>query len=155
MVQLPPISSPKQPCNSSLATFHKNGQVFAVAHPTPKTGYKAHQLSGTKFEATTTYKAVFSGGNNDPHAKLLQPYSPTAARNRLPVEFSGENKRKQRYGNVKRTVNPITDNTTDSATRFVTTNQRAYGQHTASPVGYTNQGIVSEHTKWAHKRLHD
>lgn len=149
---MPEGGARKAPTSSCVATFRKNGDVYAISHTHKPTGYKA-QPSGSKFDGTTAYKTGFCSSTTTaaPSQKALIPYSANSSRNRLPVEFSGDSAKKL----MNKNDNPITGKTRDPAARFVTTNQRAFVQHKGTPVGYSNQGIVSEQSKWIHKRQAD
>eukprot|EP01006_Ploeotia_vitrea_P021035 TRINITY_DN53362_c0_g1_i1.p1 TRINITY_DN53362_c0_g1~~TRINITY_DN53362_c0_g1_i1.p1 ORF type:complete len:184 (+),score=9.89 TRINITY_DN53362_c0_g1_i1:61-552(+) len=142
----------KAPTNSSVATFRKNGEIFAVTHNHKATGYKSSPNHGVRFDGTTTYKSAFSNRGDNPNAKVLAGYDSNAARNRLPVVFTGENKLKQRYGSINKKDNPISGGLDNSKSRFCTSNQRTFVHHTGAPVGFSNQGIVAETSRWIHKR---
>jgi len=154
---LPDISQSKRKpnVNSSVATFRKNGELFAVTHTHAATGYKSQPAQSQRFEGTSTYKASFQNRGSDPHSKVLQPYAAHAPRNTMPVTFAGETKPKVKGGLPKKGDNPLARETSSDNARFVTTNQRTYVEHKGTPVGFSNQGIVSEQTKWTHRRVQD
>eukprot|EP00667_Euglena_gracilis_P026700 EG_transcript_32383 len=134
---------------SCVTTFRKNGDIYAIAHTLKPTGYKA-QHDGTRFDGTTTYKANYCSAfaTTGKAAKPLVPYHQNALRNQLPIHFEAATM-------LKKGEDPITGVNRDPMTRFVTTNQRTYTSHQGPPVGYSNQGIVAEQTKWIHKRQAD
>eukprot|EP00906_Rhabdomonas_costata_P022049 RCo031916 len=132
MAQSPTSASPLK---SSVATFRKNGEVFAISHAHKATGYKA-QPSASKFDGTTTYKTSFG-----------QPSGTAAARTQLPALEVKKPK--------AASENPITGGTRDVTGRFKTTNQKVFVHHKGTPTGYCNQGIVAEQSKWIHKRQQD
>jgi|UniRef100_A0A7S4C7X4 hypothetical protein len=139
---------------SCVATFRKNGDVYAISHAHKATGYKA-QPSSSNFDGTTTYKNSYChAAGLGSTSKPLVPYNANSARNRLPVQFTGDAGAK-RNGTGAKKDNPISGGTRDSAARFVTTNQRTFVQHKGTPIGYSNQGIVAEQSKWIHKRQAD
>lgn len=134
----------KAETKSCVATFRKNGEVFAISHSHKATGYKALP-STSKFEGTTSYKCTFP----DPNKTLATIKGGTGRR--LSPKCDRTNNANIAYMNR----NPITGGVADFNGRFKTMNQKVYIHHQGVPVGYSNQGIVAEQSKWIHKRQND
>lgn len=88
--------------------------------------------------------------------KPLVPYYPLAERNRLPVKFDGEAIPFARFCQ-ERNVSQWShhDVGANAKTRFRTTNMNTFTAETTQgmPVGFTNQGIVSEKTRWLRDQM--
>uniref|UniRef100_A0A7S1I004 Uncharacterized protein n=1 Tax=Eutreptiella gymnastica TaxID=73025 RepID=A0A7S1I004_9EUGL len=142
----------KAPTGSCVATFRKNGDVYAIAHTHKSTGYKS-QDAATKFDGTTSYKEGYCSAmsNSTPNRKPLVPYKAGSSRNRLPVVFNSD----ESIQKLSRKMTDPLGGAPKYNQTFVTTNQRTFVQHKGTPIGYGNQGIVAERTKWSHKRQNE
>lgn len=140
--------------DSCQYVVNKNGQTLAVSFPVTKTGYKApnswanqKRSSEKQSHAGTTYRVHI-----DMHAgmakKPLVPYNPDSYRSRLPsADFVAPYRNASQF--------EIGDRTAASAkTVFRTTNQSLLTSKNILE-GLTNQGIISEKTKWNKKRTLD
>ncbi|KAJ9455796.1 hypothetical protein DIPPA_04558 [Diplonema papillatum] len=77
---------------NALGIVHKRGEIFALAHPHAKTGFKLTE-GKKKLDCVSSYQDSF-GRIMSPHAKQLLPYQPHAMRNRLPApDLSPRNRR--------------------------------------------------------------
>merc|ERR1711998_640819 len=143
---------------SAVAIMRNSGEVFAVPHPHKLTGYRAkNSETNTKtLGANTTYKEYFDIEKQKPPEEKtvpgpLVPYTANAMRNRLPVKFPNEAIKGARFC-APRNVSTINLGGPHYARRFVTTNKNDFVPHTGLPIGFTNQGVMSEQTKWTHHK---
>ncbi|KAJ9455795.1 hypothetical protein DIPPA_04558 [Diplonema papillatum] len=135
---------------NALGIVHKRGEIFALAHPHAKTGFKLTE-GKKKLDCVSSYQDSF-GRIMSPHAKQLLPYQPHAMRNRLPApDLSPRNRR---YAHRPSSGDTISHGKEYSG-RFVTINQRSFSRKSVRPLGFSNQGIVAAQTKWAHARMGD
>jgi len=136
---------------SSLGVSKQNGEIVARPHPTMKKSYAGNELSG---QATTLSTAKDSF--KDPNRKAaLTAYHPNAIRNRLPVEFKDSAIPTVRfcYPRNQHTYDFFSGNQEAGYQRFRTSSQNFYDYDTkALAVGESNQGIVSEKSKWIHSK---
>jgi len=136
---------------SSRGVFKKNGETMAVVHPTMVKSYAANEAAGN-VTALSTMKASFK----DPTEKQpLSKYHPNALRSRLAVKFENEAKPFTRFCQVRNehTYNFLSGSTEAGYEPYRTTSQNYYNVDTgALAVGESNQGIVSEKSKWIHKK---
>jgi len=113
---------------------------------------KSYASNGTADANTSTMKGAFK----DPGQKAaLTAYHPNAIRNRLPVEFKDSAIPATRfcYPRNKHTYDFFGGAQEAGYQRFRTTSQNYYAYDTkALAVGESNQGIVSEKSKWIHKK---
>jgi hypothetical protein len=132
----------------------KNGQTVAVSYPVTKTGYKApnswvnqKRSSETVSHSGATYK-VHSIMHTGMDRKPLVPYNPDSYRNRLPsADYVAPYRNASQF--------EIGDRTACSAKSvFKTTNQALLTSKNILE-GLTNQGIISEKTKWHKTRTLD
>jgi len=136
---------------SSKGVSKQNGEIIAKAHPTMKKSYAGNDSERGKLNSTT--KSDFK----NPNLKAsLTPYDPNALRNRLKVEFKdaaipGIRFCKERNGHTYDFFNA--GQTEAGYQRFRTTSQNFFNYDTkALAVGESNQGIVSEKSKWIHAK---
>jgi len=136
---------------SSRGVSKQNGEIIAQPHPTMKKSYAGNAEQG-KAPANSTMKESFK----DPNQKqALTAYHPNAIRNRLPVEFKDSAIPAARfcYPRNKHTYDFFSGNNEAGYQRFRTSSQNFYDYDTkALAVGESNQGIVSEKSKWIHKK---
>jgi len=136
---------------SSRGVSKQNGEIIAKPHPTMKKSYAGNDTQG-KEAANSTMKDSFK----DPNQKAaLPPYHPNALRNRLPVEFKDSAIPNVRFCHPrnKHTYDFFSGSQEAGYQRFRTTSQNYYAYDTkALAVGESNQGIVSEKSKWIHQK---
>ena len=132
----------------------KNGQTVAVSYPVTKTGYKApnswvnqKRSSETVSHSGATYR-VHSTMHAGMNKKPLVPYNADSYRNRLPsADYVAPYRNAGQF--------EIGDRTACSAKSvFRTTNQALLTSKNILE-GLTNQGIISEKTKWHKTRILD
>ena len=132
----------------------KNGQTVAVCFPVQKTGYKAPNSwanqkrsseAASHYGKTYTVHASMHTGMN---RKPLMAYHPESYRSRLPsADYVAPYRNASQF--------EIGDRTScSSKTVFRTTNQALLTSKNILD-GLTNQGIISEKTKWQKKRMLD
>jgi len=134
---------------SSRGVTKQNGEIIAKPHPVMKKSYAGN---AAKESGNSTSKESFK----DPGLKqALSAYHPNALRNRLPVEFKDSAIPAARfcYPRNKHTYDFFSGNNEAGYQRFRTTSQNYYAYDTkALAVGESNQGIVSEKSKWIHAK---
>jgi len=138
---------------SSKGVYKRNGEIMAVPHPAAEASWAQNEKTAARGVTLSTTKDSFK----DPNVKAaLTPYHPNAQRSRLPVSFKNEAKPFKRFCQVR---NQHTYDFFDKGAggagfvRFRTTAQNYYDYDTkALSVGESNQGIVSEKSKWIHKK---
>mmetsp|Transcript_8215 Transcript_8215/g.27297 ORF Transcript_8215/g.27297 Transcript_8215/m.27297 type:complete len:167 (-) Transcript_8215:821-1321(-) len=156
---------------SAKALIKQGGELVAVAHKVPKTGYKANNAYGAKaiFQAETT-NSFYQGkvrkvGEGTGQGKKLMPYYPNAPRNR-PAETM-ENTPGKRFGfkakgGKEATVTEsyrgssqvaLRDGDPDSTRPWKTTNQ-VFSEcaQVTDTTGLSNQGISAEVARTMHAK---
>eukprot|EP00762_Andalucia_godoyi_P008060 ANDGO_02158.mRNA.1 hypothetical protein NAEGRDRAFT_79157 len=135
--------------------FLKNGELFAVPYPKKS---RSISVPPARLETNTTYKSSFVDSSHVLHAadkmkKPLVPYKPDAIRSRLPVKFENEAVPFVRYcASTNNSQFEIRDGSNSESTRFISTNKRAYADNLGSnSVGFSNQAIVADKTRWIHR----
>lgn len=132
----------------------KNGQTVAVSFPVTKTGYKAanswtnqKRSSETVSHSGATYR-IHSNMHTGMPSKPLMPYDPNSYRSRLPsADYVAPYRNASQF--------EIGDRSACSAKAvFRTTNQALLVSKNILE-GLTNQGIISEKTKWHKTRTLD
>jgi len=136
---------------SSRGVSKQNGEIIAKPHPTMKKSYAGNDSERGKLNSTT--KADYK----DPNLKAtLTPYDPNALRNRLPVEFKDAAIPHRRFCKARNehTYDFFNAGQTSAGfQRFRTTSDNFFNYDTkALAVGESNQGIVSEKSKWIHQK---
>ena len=151
----------REPVGSCTKIVRGQGEIFAVMHPHKKTGYKAPN-SETNLKMLgnqTTYKQFMQDQVDLPtmpkktseanYKQKLVPYNPNSIVNQLPVKFPNEPTHGTRFC-APRNVSQVEIGKGRYERQFTTTNQTFFVEHSGLPVGFTNQGIMSEKTKWSH-----
>ena len=137
---------------STRGVYKRNGEIMALPHPVKKSEAELNAASAARTALTSTAKDSFK----DPNMKAaLTPYHPNAIRNRLPVHFHGEAKPHRRFCQQRNehTYDFFDQGTGAGFVRFRTSSQNFFDYDTNSlSVGESNQGIVSEKSKWIHKQ---
>lgn len=146
---------------STTRLVRKNGELFGVAHKVPS----SRPARDDRFIPETTYDSMYvtpvtsdqlHPTHKRPHTapKPLVPYKLTAPRNLLPIRFPNENANRRFLRNASQFS--LKDGSNSERTRFKTVHQVSF-QHAPEglPVGFDNKGILSEKTKWFHKRQLD
>ncbi|KAG8468100.1 hypothetical protein KFE25_007152 [Diacronema lutheri] len=131
--------------------IRKNGDVIAIAFKAPDPLKDAPKTLSGRSQNQDTYRWPQSK-----EKKPLVPYYPLAERNRLPVKFDGEAIPYARFCQERNVSQwSHSDPAANDKTRFRTMNMCTFTAETTQgmPVGFTNQGIVSEKTRWLHKQL--
>lgn len=143
---------------SAVAVMKSNGEIFAKPHPHKLTGYKAkNSETNTKtLGSSTTYKEFHSVDTKASSGKKavpgpLVPYHENAMRNRMPVKFPNEAIKGARFC-APRNVSTISLGGPTYARQYQSTNKNDFVPHSGLPVGFTNQGVMSEQTKWTHHK---
>lgn len=140
--------------DSCQYVLNKNGQTVAVSFPVTKTGYKAS--SSWANQSRSSEKVSHSGDtykiNHTMHAgmtkKPLIKYDPNCYRNRLPsVDLTTPYRNASQF--------ELGDRTRCSAKTVFRTSNQALLVCKNILEGLTNQGIISEKTKWHKKRVLD
>ena len=139
---------------NALGMVHRAGEIFAVAHPVVKTGFKIND-GKRRLDTKSNYQQSYGTAGGGMFCKRPQKYHPNAPRNRLPPMT--ETRRACRYGARPQSASTscVINNAPDYAGRFVTVQQRSYTRKGMYPTGYANQGIVAAATKWHHQRIKD
>jgi len=140
---------------SSTGVYKKNGEMIAQTHPVNKGSWKANEASASRMVGTSTTKDAFK---NPHHKQTLTPYHPNAHRSRPPVRFQDEAQACVRFCKPRNvaTYDFMQGGAQAGFERFRTSSQNYYAYDTkALQVGESNQGIVSEKTKWIHARQDD
>lgn len=136
---------------SSRGVMRQNGELIAVPHKVMKKSYAGNAAAGTLTQPSTM-KASYK----DPNVKAaLTKYHPNAIRNRLPVVFDNAAIPGKRfcYPRNEHTYDFFGGTQEAGFQRFRTTSQNYYAYDTkALSVGESNQGIVSEKSKWIHAK---
>ena len=160
-VFMPNGKSKFEPLGSCTKLQRTSGDVFAIMHPHKKTGYKAPN-SETNLKMLgnlTSYKEFYIDKVDLPtmpkksgttYKQKLVPYNPNSIVNQLPVHFSHEPTHGIRFC-APRNVSQVEIGKGRYERQFVTTSQTYYVEHQGLPVGFTNQGIMSDHTKMHHR----
>jgi len=78
------------------------------------------------------------------------PYNPNSIVNQMPVKFNNEPKHAARFCAPRNVSQVKIGGKNDYERRFVTSNSVYYVEHKGLPIGFNNQGITSERTKWQH-----
>jgi len=124
---------------------------MAVSHPVMPKSYAGNADAGN-LTAASTMKASFK----DPGMKQpLSQYQPNALRSRLPVKFENEALPFRRFCQVRNVHTYDFLNGTKEAgyEPYRTTSKNFFEYDTkALAVGESNQGIVSEKSKWIHQK---
>eukprot|EP01059_Diplonema_ambulator_P020460 TRINITY_DN34263_c0_g1_i1.p1 TRINITY_DN34263_c0_g1~~TRINITY_DN34263_c0_g1_i1.p1 ORF type:complete len:189 (+),score=39.05 TRINITY_DN34263_c0_g1_i1:27-593(+) len=136
---------------NAIGVLHKGGELFAVAHPHAKTGFKLTE-GKQKFDSQSSYTLSYGRVLGSVHSKYLQPYHPNAMRNRLPSPPSNCHRRRYKQ---RPSTGDLISRGSDYTGRFVTIQQRSYTKKGLNPTGFANQGIVAEATRWHHQRMND
>jgi len=136
---------------SSLGVIKANGTIIARPHPVMKKSYSGNDRAAPP---TSTMQASYlnpAGASN----KALVAYHPNAIRSRLPTTFPNEAKPYKRFCQPRgqHTYDFLSGNTPAGYVRFRTTSQNYYDYDVkALSVGESNQGVVSEKSKWIHSK---
>jgi hypothetical protein len=132
----------------------KNGQTLAVSFPVTKTGYKHPNswVNQKRSSETVSHTGATYRVHSDMHAgmskKPLVPYNPHSYRSRLPTaEYVAPYRNASQFEIGDRTA-------LSSKSVFRTTNQALLTSKNILE-GITNQGIISEKTKWGKTRSLD
>ncbi|GAQ82541.1 hypothetical protein KFL_001150020 [Klebsormidium nitens] len=141
---------------STQSLVRRGGDIIAIAHPLPKTGYKAPNAYGAKpifQDATTTgsaQKAVQKVG--DEKKKQLMPYAPNASRNR-PAETRTNTVGRRTISTRNASQVRLADGDPDSRRPSKTTNQvYSEGILKTDVIGLSNQGISAEIARNMHAK---
>ncbi|KAG2386411.1 hypothetical protein C9374_002857 [Naegleria lovaniensis] len=157
---------------STRKLFRKNGELFGIVHPihVTKPARDDRFFPESTYDSTyitpVTAEQLHSSRRARPHSaaaapcvssrsvqKPLVPYNVNAPRNVLPVHFPNENVNRRYQRNASQFS--LKDGSNSDRTRFRTTNQVTYVNNQGFPVGFDNKGILSEKTKWFHRRQND
>lgn len=134
---------------SSRGVYKQNGELIAQPHDTMKKSYNDASSKGNN-------KSTTNESFKDPGLKAtLTPYHPNAIRNRLPVVFKDSAIPATRFcfPRNQHTCEIFEGGKEAGYQRFRTTSQNFYAYDTkALEVGESNQGIVSEKSKWIHEK---
>ncbi|KAK9842826.1 hypothetical protein WJX74_002994 [Apatococcus lobatus] len=153
-------------CHSARAVFKVAGDFVAIPHKVPQTGYKAKNAYGTRpiFEDETTNKGfqrtVRAVGQEHGLRKKLEPYSPTAPRNRPKETMENTVGCRHRLHPVIKHEKyrgssqiKLRDGDPESARPWKTTNQVfAECTQARNTTGLTNPGISSRIARVMHKK---
>mmetsp|Transcript_8414 Transcript_8414/g.18763 ORF Transcript_8414/g.18763 Transcript_8414/m.18763 type:complete len:148 (-) Transcript_8414:154-597(-) len=137
---------------SSRGVYKRNGEIMAIPHAGIEASWALNEKTAARGQTQSTMKDSFK----DPNLKqALTAYHPNAQRSRMPVQFKNEAKPFKRFCQVRNqhTYNFFDKGTGAGYVRFRTTSQNYYDYDTkALSVGESNQGIVSEKSKWIHQK---
>jgi len=140
--------------NSAMRTAKRQGDIIAIVHPTPKTGYKAPNAYGSKavFEdqTTTDYYHSRVAKVGDENQKKLMPYEPNASRNR-PGDTLSNNVGRRFNASRNKSQIAFRDGDPDSLIAPKTTSQ-VYSDINLNVVGLANQGISAEKARSVHQK---
>ncbi|EFC46219.1 hypothetical protein NAEGRDRAFT_79157 [Naegleria gruberi] len=152
-------SSERSRTGSTQRVIRQNGELFGVIHESraSKTArddyFRPESTYSSSFVVPRTSDQLNSSGSS--FKKPLMPYKMNAPRNMLPVRFSHDTVQGRKNARNSSQFN-LRDGANSDRTRFRTTNQVSYINHSGGlPVGFENKGILSEKTKWFHKRQMD
>mmetsp|Transcript_43743 Transcript_43743/g.104015 ORF Transcript_43743/g.104015 Transcript_43743/m.104015 type:complete len:161 (+) Transcript_43743:87-569(+) len=147
---------------SCIKVLRNNGEIFAVSHPHKKTGYKNpnSETNVTALGGKTSYKQFYEDEVSLPtvaknpkgmtYRPKLVPYRMGSIVNQLPVRFDNEPLHGVRFC-APRNASQFELGTGRMYERqYVTTNKNCFVKHAGLPVGFTNQGIMSEKTSFLH-----
>ncbi|EKX47075.1 hypothetical protein GUITHDRAFT_152150 [Guillardia theta CCMP2712] len=146
---------------SCTQVIRSNGEIFAVAHPQRKTGYKSvnSETNVRTLGSKTTYKQFYEDEVALPtvtknpkgmsYRPKLVPYDMNSIVNQLPVRFDREPLHGVRFC-APRNISQFGLGDRPYERQYVTSNKNSFVQHHGLPVGFTNQGIMSEKTRFLH-----
>mmetsp|Transcript_95932 Transcript_95932/g.154807 ORF Transcript_95932/g.154807 Transcript_95932/m.154807 type:complete len:164 (-) Transcript_95932:471-962(-) len=147
---------------SCTQVMRSNGEIFAVSHPHKKTGYKSSnsetnvRMLGSKtsykqfYEDEVALPTVTKNPRGMTYRPKLVPYNMNSIVNQLPVRFDREPLHGVRFC-APRNVSQMTMGSGRPYERqYITSSKNYYVQHHGLPVGFTNQGVMSEKTSFLH-----
>mmetsp|Transcript_42665 Transcript_42665/g.87224 ORF Transcript_42665/g.87224 Transcript_42665/m.87224 type:complete len:161 (+) Transcript_42665:185-667(+) len=147
---------------SCVQVIRSNGEIFALAHSHKKSGYKAlnSETNVRTLGSKTTYKNFFEDEVDLPtvtknpkgmsyRPKLVQ-YKMNSIVNQLPVRFDREPLHGVRFCAPRNVSQFQLGSERPYERQYVTSSKNYYVQHKGLPVGFTNQGIMSQKTGFLH-----